>query len=1015
MSTWTSTDSVQVVGDTTITIYVQDISGNIDSCSTTLTVSDSNPPVALCQDATIYLDAAGNATIVAADIDGGSTDNGTIVSLVASQTSFDCSNLGANNVTLTVTDDGGNSEDCVAIVTVLDTIAPTVVCQNIDAFLDASGNVTITGADLNGGSSDNCGTGSLTFSASTASFDCSNLGPQTVTLTVTDASGNVSTCDASVTVQDTIIPTLACAPATVNIDANGWAVFTASALATWSDNCASGMSAWTSTDSVQVVGDTTITIYAQDISGNIDSCSTTLTVSDSNPPVALCQNATIYLDASGNASIVASDIDGGSTDNGTIVSLVASQTSFDCSNIGANNVTLTLIDDGGNTASCTAVVIVLDTIAPTVVCQNASIYLDETGNVNVGPLDILVSGTHNCSATGATTSVSVIETAGTHTISVTVTDQSGNQSFCSAIVTVLDTIRPEVNCNVLGGLVVYLDANGTVTVPAEDLDGGSTDNDSIVSYASSQTIFDCSDIGNNSVSFTVTDAAGNTAMCTTVVTVLDTIAPAVICQSLTAELGPDGQAVINAIDMDNGSWDNCGSSALTYTTDITSISTPGSHVVTLTVTDASGNGSTCTATIFVEDNTPPVAVCQPTTIHLDENGNASIVVTDIDGGSMDNGGIVNLSASQTAFECGDLGSNEVTLTVTDASGNSAECVAVVTVLDTIAPTAMCQNISVVLDQNGNATILADDLVASSADNCGTSTLAYTASTTAFTSAGIHSVTLTVTDASGNSTSCTASVTVIASNEPPVALCQPVTIYLDASGNASIVAADVDGGSTDDIGIVNMTVSHTSFNCDQLGENTVILTVYDAAGLSSNCTALVTVLDTLGPVVNCASITITLNEQGEASIAATDIDGGSTDNCGIVTWSLSVEQFTVAGTYTASLTVTDGSGNSSTCIATVTVEEPKETLTIPNGFSPNGDGIADTWEIKGLEAYPTNSLSIFNRWGSKIHEAAPYLNDWTGFSTVKATLPGELPAGTYFFVLELGDGEDARTGYIQVNR
>ena len=180
----------------------------------------------------------------------------------------------------------------------------------IDAFLDASGNVTITGTDLDGGSSDKCGTGSLSFTSSVASFSCADLGPQNVTLTVTDASGNVSSCDATVTVQDTITPTTACHAATINIGTNGWAVITANALATWSDNCSSGISTWTSSDSVNVVGETTIWVYVQDISGNIDSCSATLTVSDSNPPVALCQPVTIYLDALGNAGIVAADIDG---------------------------------------------------------------------------------------------------------------------------------------------------------------------------------------------------------------------------------------------------------------------------------------------------------------------------------------------------------------------------------------------------------------------------------------------------------------------------------------------------------------------------------------------------------------------------------------------------------------------------------------------------------------------------------------------------------------------------------
>ncbi|MCI1753261.1 MAG: gliding motility-associated C-terminal domain-containing protein [Flavobacteriales bacterium] len=98
---------------------------------------------------------------------------------------------------------------------------------------------------------------------------------------------------------------------------------------------------------------------------------------------------------------------------------------------------------------------------------------------------------------------------------------------------------------------------------------------------------------------------------------------------------------------------------------------------------------------------------------------------------------------------------------------------------------------------------------------------------------------------------------------------------------------------------------------------------------------------------------------------------------------------------------------------VTVQQPVKPLKIPSGFSPNGDGIADTWEIQGLREYPDNSVVIFNRWGGKLFEAKPYLNDWAGQVTV-GTLPGNLPAGTYFYQLDLGNG-DVRTGYLQVNR
>jgi hypothetical protein len=183
----------------TYTYTVTDANGCSDDVTITVTEDDNIPPVAICQDLIIDLDANGNASITANDVDNGSNDACGIASLSIDQSSFDCSNVGANTVTLTVIDNGGNSSTCTATVTVNDNVAPTAVCQNVVVDLDASGNASITANDVDNGSSDACGIASLSISQS--SFDCSNVGANTVTLTVVDNNGNSSTCDATVTVR----------------------------------------------------------------------------------------------------------------------------------------------------------------------------------------------------------------------------------------------------------------------------------------------------------------------------------------------------------------------------------------------------------------------------------------------------------------------------------------------------------------------------------------------------------------------------------------------------------------------------------------------------------------------------------------------------------------------------------------------------------------------------------------------------------------------------------------------
>ena len=100
----------------------------------------------------------------------------------------------------------------------------------------------------------------------------------------------------------------------------------------------------------------------------------------------------------------------------------------------------------------------------------------------------------------------------------------------------------------------------------------------------------------------------------------------------------------------------------------------------------------------------------------------------------------------------------------------------------------------------------------------------------------------------------------------------------------------------------------------------------------------------------------------------------------------------------------------------TIEPIPTDFFIPDGYSPNGDGINDMFVIRGLNAYPENSIVIFNRWGDKIYEANPYQNTWDGTSTIGLRTGGnELPVGTYFYLLDLKDGSDIIKGTIYLNR
>lgn len=90
--------------------------------------------------------------------------------------------------------------------------------------------------------------------------------------------------------------------------------------------------------------------------------------------------------------------------------------------------------------------------------------------------------------------------------------------------------------------------------------------------------------------------------------------------------------------------------------------------------------------------------------------------------------------------------------------------------------------------------------------------------------------------------------------------------------------------------------------------------------------------------------------------------------------------------------------------------------IPEGFSPNGDGINDLFVIRGIDNYPENSIIIFNRWGNKVFEVSPYKNSWDGRSQKGLRIGGdELPISTYFYLFDLGNESEIIKGTIYLNR
>ncbi|MFN8318494.1 MAG: PKD-like domain-containing protein [Saprospiraceae bacterium] len=997
--------------DTLIRTYsVVDIYNNSNTCEQLIIVKDSIAPtfVTYALDTLINCDADSTALALGAPTGDDNCNAPVTYSHSNSSTQgsdpADCTYY--NYVvtrTWVVTDACGNTATDNQIITVQDTTAPTPVCVNTSVNLLPSGMVSIVPADVNGTSSDNCmPSGLLNLTATPTTFTCGEVGPNNVVLTVTDACGNSATCVAVVTVVDTEPPVAICnAAIDVYLDAAGMATIdtTDTNNGSW-DNCAID----TMTLSVynfncsNVAVPVTVQMVVFDVYGNSDTCYTVVTVIDTIAPIAVCTTTTLYLDAMGVATLDAQDLDGGSSDACGGLTFSANPSNFTCANVGSNSSVLTVTDINGNSSTCVGTVMVFDTIDPVAICQNITIQLNSGGTASIVGSQLNNGSSDACGIASYSANPNTFTCAnvGPNTVVMTVTDVNGNTATCTSIVTVQDLVPPVALCQ---NITIQLDVTGNASIVGSQLNNGSSDACGIASYSANPNTFTCANVGPNTVVMTVTDVNGNTATCTSIVTVQDLVPPVALCKDITIQLNAGGTASITGSQLNNGSSDACGIASYSANPNTFNCSNVGPNTVVMTVTDVNGNTSTCTSIVTVQDLVPPVAICQNVTVNLDVNGNGSTTAAAVNNGSNDACGIDTMYLNIYDFDCSDVGSNTVVLTVVDVNGNSATCSATVTVIDAIAPNVICSDTTIYLNANGLASVTAVQLDGGSTDACGG--LTYAASQTSFDCGdiGANNVILTVTDVNGNSATCIAIVTVEDTLAPVFSQCPGnSTLNSDPNGcyqNYQIVldtifdnctapgaiAVQVKGRVVANNGVIPMTISPlgvggytiTATFGLPVGNNRITVIATDAEGNVDSCQYFVQVNDIWAPIIsNCpADVTVNVNPTLCTAQAFWPVPIPS-DNCsGVMMTTQNNNQYFPGyafplGTTNVVYTATDASGNTTTCsfnvnvVGTCTPPAPDlspEHTTGSTSYAP-GQTKNVVVRIRNLSANPTTAPITF---------------------------------------------------------
>lgn len=983
-----------------VTIEVTDASGNASDCQVTFDVVDGPPSVTCVDTVTAYLDAGGQATLLAQDLaltPLAQTDAcGNPVFSVrktgvafSSSVALDCSDAPFTVGIVRVTSGTPSLfDECTSVIRVLDTIAPSVVCNDITRDLDAQGEYRFSTGDLaalGAGSSDNCGAQGLTYAVAPARITCAEIDAARldslgfdsvdVTLTVTDAAGNVSACDTFVVVRDVTRPQLSCVDRFISLGSGGLTTVTP-------EDFIAGEVYLRSRRGQGETSASFVTANAGDIDFDYD-------VTSADADLAFGYEvdgvATLLYDPANN---------GGSSSGSTTFNVNAGQTVrlfIDDDTVGG------LTGEGGS-VSISGLMTSLATNQVTTFAQpvraaeitfggaGTSYYVDN--DCSGLEYEISVDGSPFAASQTVDCSGSSILSVEIRAIDVQNADRSTFLfSSCTTTLSLFDQQGPIVGCD---AVTFDLGAtSGTALVQASAFDNGSYDAcGSIAEFIFTDNLgqpigpdptvmeVDCGDIGAPiAVNISAVDFAGNQGgSCPTTLTVVDNAGPAITVPSdvrISCE-DPDGTASVNtglatAVDA-------CGGPVTIAEELIDITGTPSAitgdcqeFIRRFTATDASGNTSFAVQRISVFDNAAPrfSLITEPGYFPADTTVQCDSVFQNDPIGAFDNctpsasvmvsvdtvDSRIDYLAMPPAFTFDEDDSEfynytiEREYTITDACGNSTQRLQTVTVEDTNAPvyTGTVPAFRVIEnDPTLCGAFVEIDLTDSLADCAPFASLAVLNATSLGDGGAFargfypvsqpgdpnYEIAFTIDDPSVNSPATTLTFEFrVIDAEQPVAKCQDFTLTLPNSNVATITVADIDNNSTDNCSTMQLALDKSTFTCADLGPNLVTLTVTDGAGLQSSCTATVTVVPQTFPGFTQFPADVTVDCSADLSATAAGTGAAAADSqCGPATAVTFVDVVTAGNPnsgsreITRTFTATFASGNAVSRAQVITVED-----------------------------------------------------------------------------------------------
>jgi gliding motility-associated-like protein len=972
-------------GITTVLWTISGLSGNSASCSMDIVVNDNIAPT-VTPIANRVEDVGSDCSFTIPDyrLLTSVTDNcGTpaVVQIPAPGTIISGSGM-IQTITITATDTYNNSSNISFSLTLTDNTPPIALCRNISRVLDSSGNATVTVAEINNGSIDNCGIASMTLSKN--SFTCDDIGTNNVTLTVTDANGNSSVCTAAITISENIAPSVTC-PSNISRDIDP-GLCSASVNVPdimYSDNCSVTLLTWETTGATTSVspasginqigtkvfnkGITTVTYMVKDGSGNQNSCSFTVTVTDNENPVISCPaNISGNTDAGlCNATVTVPDAT--ISDNCSVNTLTwtmtgatnaaspltgINQVGTNLFNSGITTVTLNAKDEAGNQSSCSFTVTISDNIAPVLICPS-----DISGTCSISDLPpysnfaaFLAAGgnaTDNC-AINPTSFILLIQASDglncpeTFTRTYQIADMNGNISTCQQTITIDDITPP-----VITGTIAVVNAEGCsaadVPAPVTTVSALEAMGLNITDACTADANLTVTSSDNLSGScpllitrtYTITDDCGNSATAEQIINVDDSTPPVITgtITTLNSEgCSPaDAPAPVTTIAaLEAMGWiidDDCAAKAdlLVSSSDAVSGSCPLIITRTYTIRDKCNNSVTGVQTINIADVTVPTG-SNPGPVAVDCKGDVPSPDVNVITDEADNCGMVPVVTFISDISDGNTCPEVITRTyrLTDLCGNFTDLYQTITIDDNINPTAE-DPLPLLVECTGDIPVPDVNAVTGEADNCGIVPVVTFVSDVSDgnTCPEIITRTYRVTDACGNYIDVRQIITVDDTTDPVAT--NPVTVTLQCSGDLPAPDVNIITDESDNCGIAPV----VTYIGDASDGNTCPEIITRTYRVTDPCGNFLDVIQTfiIDDKTNPSAGSLPpLTIECLSDVPAPDIDiiTDESDNCAIPPVVTFVSDISNGNTcpevITRTYRVTDNCGNYIDVIQTITIED-----------------------------------------------------------------------------------------------